>query len=1014
MDPTRQHGQAVDSANALSPGHVVEVAQDPGGARYVVLEVLNTLDGLAARLWRVAPDPAPMPSIVLVERLSQVTLELDEPRRSVLGIVAEELLHPWSARTSAAFTARADFKPFQFRPLLKFHGEGARHVLIADETGLGKTIEAGYIIAEEIARFQASRVVVLCPSRLRRKWYAELWGRFGLPFHVVGARSLLNLLERAGEPVLAIASMDGGRSLSLDDIEALPGNLPVDVLVIDEVHRMIGRGIDTIRRQFGLALAQRSRAVIGLSATPVQIEMGDLKRVLDLVAPGELDENLFEVELAATSAVKRVSRSLESQDLASSESAGLVSAVRDLASVAQSLHGEAYASLVKYAEDLAAAGQVMDANARRRFRREALDKTVLLRTMTRTRATDVGEDRRRLVKTIRVQLSEEVASGIQGEKKVTITEAGYYAVLDSFLRQSFSHVHRIQLSSCIPAMVDLLRLGAMGYAAWEAKDLDEEESGSATSGTRSSEKQRAECQRLADMYGLITSDTKWKAFSELLRELKDGKSVRKAIAFTHWIPTFRYLAERVTSLRAIPVYKASADMDDEAIAREVGNFQTHEGFALLLTTDVLREGLDLDAADCVINYDIPYNPQVVEQRIGRVDRIGQKSSDIRVYNLIVSGSLDDLIYTRVLSRIGVFEHSIGDMRPVLEEMTERAAKTGSADVHEIDREVSLIEDVRRLMEHGAFLAVEEVLDEDIRRAHESQSDSMVNLMWFVLATFFQILDNRVGTGWDPATSSLMLSGVSSDLVGALQVLVGLDSREEISAMFGATGGGSKSMYLNLGSGRHSLPLAHPLIRTSLLLLSSAGALPQQDSQSPPHLRLNHWPPNLQESFRRVVLVEYRYAGDHVRERRRCWWGQGPSGVFTRLGDVRTDRLLEACLASGSAGDPLSESQLRLIADATTKDFNEWTDARAKGEHDLRLLAAQAALRTARARLHRLEARLAAVTEGGGTVARKVGEVRSEVEMLEGRVEDLRFGSQSRALSEIASWRVALVLTLRRD
>jgi len=926
----------------------------------------------------------------------------------------DELLQPSTTRASAAFTARADFKAFQFRPLLKFQEEGARHLLIADETGLGKTIEAGYIIAEEIARFQASRVVVLCPNRLRRKWYAELWGRFGLPFRVVGAKGLLSLFERESEPVLAIASMDGGRSISLDDIEALPRNPLVDLLVIDEVHRMIGRGGDTIRRQFGLALAQRSRAVIGLSATPVQVEMSDLKRVLDVVAPGELDEHRFEMDLEATSAVKRVLKSLGSQELGLNESAGLRLGIRDLADLAQGLPPENYASLIKYAADLVATGQLMDLQTRRRFKREALGTTVLLRSVTRTRATDVGEDRRRLVKTIRVKLSEEVSVGIQGEKTVTITEAGYYALLDSLLRQSFSHVHRIQLSSCIPAMVDLLRLGAKGYSSWEATDQDEEEFGSARPETRLSEKQRAESQRLADMYGLITFDAKWKAFSDTLRELKNEKSVRKAIAFTHWIPTFRYLAERVNSLRGIPVYKVSADMDEEAIARELGHFQSHEGFAVLLTTDVLREGLDLDAADCVINYDIPYNPQVVEQRIGRVDRIGQTSSEIRVYNLIVSGSLDDLIYTHVLSRIGVFEHSVGDMRPVLEEMSAQVVKTGMVDEREMNREVGIIEDIRRLMEHGVFLAVEDVLDEEIRRAHESQSDSLVRLMWLPLAAFLQVLDSRMRVRWDAATSLLTLSGVSPDLLGAMQVLVGLDSREELSALFAATGAGSGTVSLNLGSGRNSLPLGHPLLRTSLVLLSNARAARRQDSQSPPHLRLNHWPPDFPEFFRRVSLVEYVFMGEEVREKRRSWWGQGPNGAFSRLEGVRTDRLLETCLASASAGDSLSGSQLSSITNATRNDFDEWTNARAKGEHDLRLLTAQAALRTARARLHRLNARSVEAAERGSTIARKVSELRVEVEALEGRLEDLRLEPQSRVLNEIASRRVALVISQRRD
>jgi hypothetical protein len=94
-------------------------------------------------------------------------------------------------------------------------------------------------------------------------------------------------------------------------------------------------------------------------------------------------------------------------------------------------------------------------------------------------------------------------------------------------------------------------------------------------------------------------------------------------------------------------------------------FRTDDDIRVLLSSEVGSEGLDMQFCDTIVNYDLPWNPMVVEQRIGRIDRIGQLAENIFIYNLIVKGSISEEIYERLENRIGIFEGTIGDLEPIL-------------------------------------------------------------------------------------------------------------------------------------------------------------------------------------------------------------------------------------------------------------------------------------------------------------------------------------------------------------
>src|ERR1019366_9521116 len=223
--------------------------------------------------------------------------ELSGKNHFIFTLTYERLKSP-PARIAQSFaTARTQFYPHQLKPLLKFLDNPGKSVLIADDVGLGKTIEAAYILRELDAHQAIERVLIVVPARLRTKWEKELRQRFGEHFTIVKGADLLqraNQIAQGREPeeFRWITSFESTRS---DEIRiALEKSmLPIDVLIVDEAHRL--RNPDTMQHKVGSVLCRSSNSVVFLTATPVQNKLEDLWNLLRLLSPEEFSEwRLFE------------------------------------------------------------------------------------------------------------------------------------------------------------------------------------------------------------------------------------------------------------------------------------------------------------------------------------------------------------------------------------------------------------------------------------------------------------------------------------------------------------------------------------------------------------------------------------------------------------------------------------------------------------------------------------------------------------------------------------------------
>ena len=208
-------------------------------------------------------------------------------------------------------------------------------------------------------------------------------------------------------------------------------------------------------------------------------------------------------------------------------------------------------------------------------------------------------------------------------------------------------------------------------------------------------------------------DSKYDGFAEALsRRFSAGAD--RVLVFSYFTGTIDYLADRLAGAeiegRPLPCLKLYGPMNAEQRDRPSQRFRDDSRALVLLSSEVGSEGLDFQFCSRMFNYDLPWNPMRVEQRIGRLDRYGQTSELIHILNMIVSETVEERIFFRLYERIRIFESSIGDLEAILGDVQldlarlQRDALSGRLTEAELDRRRNLIADVivRRQQDDEAF------------------------------------------------------------------------------------------------------------------------------------------------------------------------------------------------------------------------------------------------------------------------------------------------------------------------
>lgn len=502
--------------------------------------------------------------------------------------------------------------------------------MLADEVGLGKTIEAGLIIKELQARGLIDRVLVVCPKGLMTQWEAEMLEKFGERFTIVQPEDYATLRKVAPDQNVfanlthVISPMDAIKPLeervgwsqekidqyNQDRIESVIAGA-WDLIIIDEAHRVAGQSNEVARHKLGEMLSKASPHLLLLTATPHSGKTEPFLRLMRL-----LDRDAFP-------SVKAVVREQVAPYLIRTE------------------------------------------------KRAAVDNEGNF--LFRKRHTHVMEIAWEARHDLQRKLYEEVTEYVRNGYNKAMRERKNYI---GFLMILFQRLVSSSTTAIIDAMEKRLcaletqsdQLHTSNYN--ELIDSDTEESLKdavmlLATNLQEETDQLRELLSLAKQAHIQCMDAKQEALIELLEKIRRQEPEAKIILFTEFVATqeaIRQLAE----YNGISTTLINGSMSLEERNASLNLFRREK--QMLISTDAGGEGLNLQCSHIVINFDLPWNPMKIEQRIGRADRIGQ-SADVQVYNFILADTIENRVRTVLEQKLAVILQELGidKLQDVLDE-----------------------------------------------------------------------------------------------------------------------------------------------------------------------------------------------------------------------------------------------------------------------------------------------------------------------------------------------------------
>lgn len=621
-------------------------------------------------------------------------------------------------------TTNTEFMPHQFKPLLALLESPSKGLLIADEVGLGKTIEAGLIWTELRFRTNATRLLIICPAMLTEKWKQELSHRFGTHAKVMGAGELLDCLESGVAAPMGsaiICSLQGIRPPSdWDDVNNAPDsrtarlarklsaegefeNTLFDLTVIDEAHYLRNR--DTSSALLGRLLRPVSDHFVLLSATPVNTRNSDLFNLVSLVDPDQFPyPNMFDQILDANRPLVQAANQLKRRHI----SAQAIIHSLDAAAGHWLLNTSASLSLLRKELQALPPSRHLSAEERVDISQRIERVNLLGQVVVRTRKRDVFENR---VERKPVRLAAVMSYPEQVLYRAVTEAIRSYALENQGVEGFLLAMPQRQMASSMYAAAKrwigpLADSEDMDELAFEAFDVVD--SGSASPIVAHVAKAVS---RHADLRALRLEDSKFSLLLDLLRRHRREYPGEKLLLFSYFRDTLAYLRERLEE-EGIPALVVKGGDNKQALIDE---FRESDRYRVLLASEVASEGVDLQFMRVVVNYDLPWNPMKVEQRIGRIDRIGQKADTISIVNMVYAETIDDRILDRLYMRLKLFEDSLGCTEEVLGDSISKMTKSLLSARLSPSQEEARIEDTRAAIERRR---------KDMAQVEESEADLM--------------------------------------------------------------------------------------------------------------------------------------------------------------------------------------------------------------------------------------------------------------------------------------------------
>jgi SNF2 family DNA or RNA helicase len=649
-------------------------------------------------------------------------LSVDEERQAIWVRIANAARQQIGGDRVGEATSAVVPWPHQVRAFQRLYDKWPPKLLIADEVGLGKTVQAGLLLRQSWLAGKTKRALILAPKNVCKQWQIELREKFNLNWPIYDGQKLIwhrspardHDFERPvsrdawhREPFVIMSSHLARRQERHQEI--LEAADPWDLVVLDEAHHARTKGAGTPQAkgpnrllQLMRSLKRRTDGLILLTATPLQVHAIELWDLLDLLGlPEAWTPDAF---VRFFSEITKEPVTNQSLDWLST-----------LFRANEALYGEVHKadaerqtrlSGLKTRKILEALRDPVAIPRRQLTPDERRAAIAVIKRSTPVRALVSRHTRELLRKYFKAgKLSTAVATRQVEDRFIPLSpeEGALYAQVENYISETYNAaapdarnavgfvmtIYRRRLASSFHALRQTMEkrksgVGGSLTAADETR-IDENIADQVEAGeeidieTVSEDERRAFAfeeiavinEIIDDINGLPT-DSKAIELTKVIGELK-GTGYPQVMVFTQFTDTMDYLRDLVVaSGHSVMCFSGrggelrNSDATWTSITREEVKRRFKEGRSeVLVCTDAAAEGLNFQFCGALVNYDMPWNPMRVEQRIGRIDRLGQRFSDIRIVNLHYEDTVEADVYRALRDRISIFEKVVGGLQPIL-------------------------------------------------------------------------------------------------------------------------------------------------------------------------------------------------------------------------------------------------------------------------------------------------------------------------------------------------------------
>jgi SNF2 family DNA or RNA helicase len=602
--------------------------------------------------------------------------------------------------------SRLSLMPHQINVTHRLSEEHFPRIILADEVGLGKTIEAGIYIKEMMARDLAERVLIIVPASLVKQWHFEMQNKFNINFTIYDGKKIKELKRKGGykhseilqNPFyydnLIICSLQFARNRKYIELLSI---ISWDIVIFDEAHHLrrylinatTGNYRETLNYELARNLSKNSESVLLLTATPLQLHSFELFSLIELIHP-EIFENFSDFEHFRKNMpfINLLTTNLNNfEKLNNFEVKNTIKLLKDLRyidknkeinQVLSQLKTESFKlKLLRRIEEDHTLSKFLIRNRKKNvFTEELLNKRIVNTILVYPKKQELevyNEIRLYLAKIYNSSISKEnVGIGFVITTLQKLLTSSKYAFLKSIERRldQIDRYKDIFLNTNIiketnpefyEAELEDQYLDSEILDVFNSKEAKEKED--ETTDLLNQEK------ILKEFYNKLKAipyDSKSGKLVELLKQIYSKNPTEKIIIFTQFVDTLMYLKSLIENQNKhydVELFYGGLDKNqkDNAVAR----FRSNQKFAVLLSTEIGGEGRNFQFCRTLINYDLPWNPMKLEQRIGRLDRIGQESQEIYIYNFFMEGTVETDVIHALIKRINLFEESIGILEPII-------------------------------------------------------------------------------------------------------------------------------------------------------------------------------------------------------------------------------------------------------------------------------------------------------------------------------------------------------------